>query len=192
MILNKSDKNSVSECVQALKNGKIVIIPTDTVYGFSGIVMPGSSLDGDSKIKMIKGRAETKPFIQLIAKPEDIKNHTDDKIPQNLLSFWPGPLTIIVNNKNYEKDGLKTVAFRCPGDEWLRKIIEEAGAPVYSTSVNRSGNPVLETEDDIKAEFEKDVDLIVLDGDKKGSLPSTIVSVSDGNVKILREGAVKL
>ena len=192
MILNKSDKNSVSECVQALKNGKIVIIPTDTVYGFSGIVMPGSSLDGDSKIKMIKGRAETKPFIQLIAKPEDIKNHTDDKIPQNLLSFWPGPLTIIVNNKNYEKDGLKTVAFRCPGDEWLRKIIEEAGAPVYSTSVNRSGNPVLETEDDIKAEFEKDVDLIVLDGDKKGSLPPTIVSVSDGNVKILREGAVKL
>ena len=192
MILNKSDENSVELCAEALKNGKIIIIPTDTVYGFSGIVMPSSPLDGDSKIKSIKGRAENKPFIQLIARPEDIKNHTDDHIPEKLLSYWPGPLTIIVSNKNCEVDGLKTIAFRCPGDLWLRKIIEKTGFPIYSTSVNRSGSPVLETESAIKSEFEKDAELIVLDGDKKGSLPSTIVSVSEGKVTVLRQGAVKI
>lgn len=191
MILNKSDEKSLELCVSALKSGKIVIIPTDTVYGFSGLVMPSSPLDGDSKIKAIKGRAETKPLIQLIAKAEDIKKHTDDQIPEKLLACWPGPLTIIVNNKNYTSDGLKTIAFRCPGDLWLRKIIEKCGCPIYSTSVNRSGSPVLETEAEIKDEFEKDVDLIVFDGDKKGSLPSTIVSLSEGKVKILRQGAVK-
>lgn len=192
MILTRSDKNSSAACIDALKNGKIVIIPTDTVYGFSGIVLPGSPLDGDSKIKKIKGRAETKPFIQLIASPEDIKNYTNDDIPKKLLSYWPGPLTIIVNNKNQDKDGLKTIAFRCPGDEWLRKIIASTGFPIYSTSVNRSGSPVLDTEEQIKSEFEKDVDLIVLDGDKKNAVPSTIVSALDGEIKILRQGAVKL
>ena len=192
MILNKSDKNSSELFINALKKGSIVIIPTDTVYGFSGLVLPGNPLDGDSKIKTIKGRAETKPFIQLIANPEDIKKHTDDKIPENLLSYWPGPLTIIVNNKNEKKDGLKTIAFRCPGDLWLRKIIAEAGAPLYSTSVNRSGFPVLDREEAIISEFEKDVDLIVLDGDKKNAVPSTIVSLADGQVKVLRQGALKI
>ena len=192
MILNKSDENSSYARIDALKNGKIVIIPTDTVYGFSGIVLPKNPLDGDAKIKKIKGRAETKPFIQLIATPEDIKKYTDDEIPSELLSYWPGPLTIIVNNKNESLDGLKTIAFRCPGDEWLRNIIAGTGAPIYSTSVNRSGNPVLDTEAAIKAEFEKDVDLIVLDGDKKSAVPSTIVSVAGGEVKVLRQGAVKI
>ena len=81
MILNKSDENSVKECVSYLKESKILIIPTDTVYGFSGIALPKSEKDTDSKIKEIKGRDQTKPFIQLIARPEDLKKYTDDTIP---------------------------------------------------------------------------------------------------------------
>ena len=188
MILNKSDENSIKECVEYLKKGKIVIIPTDTVYGFSGIVLPGNELDADSKIKTIKGRSETKHFIQLIACPEDLKKYTDDIIPEYLLSYWPGPLTIIVNNKISKT----TTAFRCPGDIWLRSIIKDTGCPIYSTSVNRSGFPILDTPDQIIEEFEKDVDLIVKDGDKKNALPSTIVSISDGQVKVLRQGAVTI
>ena len=85
-----------------------------------------------------------------------------------------------------------TTAFRCPGDEWLRNILKELDCPVYSTSVNRSGCPILETEEEIIREFEKDVDLIVKDGDKKNALPSTIVSICDGQLKVLRQGAVSL
>ena len=181
-LIAKDDSNSAELTAQILKKGGVVIIPTDTVYGFSGIV-PSS----DSRIRTIKGRSETKPFIQLIAKPEDLALYTIDVIPAQLLSKWPGALTIIVNNK---EGG--TTAFRCPGDAWLRKVIELCGAPIYSTSVNRSGEPVLDTQDAIIKEFSNEVDLIVSDGDKKGAKPSTLVSILDGAVKILRQGDVKL
>ena len=125
----KCDSESIRITAEALKNQKIVIIPTDTVYGFSGIVSSGAGdsdchCDGtDTEIRRIKGREAYKPFIQLIAEPEDIKQITDDEIPDELFSFWPGALTIIVNDKRYpcDKDGKKTtVAVRCPGDAWLR------------------------------------------------------------------------
>lgn len=212
MICRKSDNDSIQKCISSLKKGGIVIIPTDTVYGFSGIV------DGktDSIIRKIKGREEYKPFIQLISSPQEIYNYTDDVIPQKLLDYWPGPLTIIVNRKgqngsgeyNGERGlngecelngeqarkgpGLQTLALRCPGDEWLRKVIAGCGASVYSTSVNRSGQPVLDSEAEIISEFSEEVDLIVADGDRKSSVPSTIVKVEAGSCKIIRQGAIKL
>ncbi len=199
MILNKSDKNSIEKTAEFLYNGKIAIIPTDTVYGFSGIVDLKSAktqFETDSKIRAIKGRAETKPLIQLIARPEDLKLYTEDEIPQNLLKKWPGALTIIVHTKHESplapNAALPTIAFRCPGDEWLRQVIAKCDAPIFSTSVNRSGQPVLETTQAIQSEFSKEADLIVLDGDKKNALPSTLVSIENGNIKILRQGAVKL
>ena len=182
----KSDFDSIKKCADSLKNAQVVIIPTDTVYGFSAIVDDESKTK--EKIQKIKGRGDEKPFIQLISGPEDIKKYTDDEIPSKLLDYWPGPLTIIVNDKRINS----TTAFRCPADEWLRKIIKECNAPIYSTSVNRSGNPILETENEILAEFNDEVDLFVLDGDKINALPSTIVSVCDGNFKIIRQGCLKI
>ena len=87
---------------------------------------------------------------------------------------------------------LPTVAFRCPGDLWLRQIIKECGSPIYSTSVNKSGEPVLDRVEDIEKVFGPRVDLIVDDGDKKGALPSTLVSLENGEIKVLRQGSVRL
>ncbi|MCR5187852.1 MAG: threonylcarbamoyl-AMP synthase [Treponema sp.] len=199
MIINKSDKDSVQKTAQVLRNGGICILPTDTVYGFSGLVatkeiLPESSTDAE--IRRIKGRSETKPLICLIAKPEDLALYTNDSIPQELLSKWPGALTIIVHTKEdaplAPQAKLPTIAFRCPGDQWIRQVIEELGAPIYSTSVNRSGQPVLEEEGAIVEEFQNEVSLIVNDGDKKGALPSTLVSLEKGQVKIIRQGSVKI
>ena len=188
-IIQKSDEASAEKTAQVLASGGVVIIPTDTVYGFSGIVGNGS----DDRIRAIKGRAETKPLIQLIASPEDLKKYTDDVIPEKLLQKWPGALTIIVNTKpGVGGSGASTIAFRCPGDEWLRKVISLCGAPIYSTSVNRSGQPVLDTQTSIIEEFQPEVSLIVKDGDKKGALPSTLVSITNGSVKILRQGSVEV
>ena len=145
------------------------------------------SLTTDDRIRTIKGRAETKPMIQLIACPEDLAKYTGDNVPVNLLQKWPGALTIIVNDN---RGG--TTAFRCPGDEWLRKVIAACGGPIYSTSVNRSGQPVLDEQDAIIKEFGREVDLIVTDGDKKGAKPSTIVSITDGTVKLIRQGDVEI
>ena len=194
MLLKKSDKDSVKITSDVLKKGGIVIIPTDTVYGFSGIAAC-TNKDGkttDAVIREIKGRSETKPLIQLIAKPEDIRLYTDDELPESLLSKWPGALTIIVNIKKSapEYETLPTVAFRCPGDPWLRQIIENCNCPIYSTSVNRSGQSVLDEVSAIVSEFENEVDLIIDDGDKKGAVPSTLVSIEANKVKVLRQGSV--
>jgi L-threonylcarbamoyladenylate synthase len=201
MILKKSDPTSIEETVRILRSGGIVILPTDTVYGFSGIVdlqnVP-SLFKTDAKIRAIKGRQETKPLIQLLARPEDLKLYTDDDIPPELLAKWPGALTIIVHIKKDSPladssiPATGTVAFRCPGDAWLRQIISLCEAPVFSTSVNRSGLPVLDTRDAIVQEFSKETNLIIDDGDKKGALPSTLVALENGQVRILRHGSVKL
>lgn len=208
MILKKTDDVSAELVATLLQHGATAIIPTDTIYGFSGIVDIHSDARGqasdqteksyatDQKIRNIKDREEDKPFIQLIAKPEDIYLYTDAKIPDSLFSKWPGPLTIIVPIKKdspYLNPKLyPTVAFRCPNDPWLRSVIAGARAPLFSTSVNKSGQPVFEEIEKIKDEFDNLVDIIVEDGDKKDGVPSTIVSILDGTLKVIREGAIKI
>ena len=199
MILKKTDPSSIEKTAATLREGDIVIIPTDTVYGFSGIVdlkTAAHHFETDAQIRSIKGRAETKPLIQLVARPEDLRLYTDDEIPDSLLSKWPGALTIIVHIKKdsplaataIPESG--TVAFRCPGDAWLREIISLCGAPIFSTSVNRSGQPVLDTTVAISSEFGSEAALIIDDGDKKGALPSTLVTLENGQIKVLRQGSV--
>lgn len=195
MIIKKNDCGSLEIAKDILKKGGIVILPTDTVYGFSGLVDSTDFFQKtDEVINLIKKSPENKPLIQLISKPEDIKKYTDEEIPIEILKKWPGALTIIVkikqNAPKYEE--LPSVAFRCPGDEWLRNLIEECESPIFSTSVNRSGNPVLDEISAIKNEFSKEVDLIIDDGDKKNALPSTLISLENGKIKILRQGSVKI
>lgn len=182
MKLSKSDNKSIDTTVKYLTQKNVVIIPTDTVYGFSGVVP-----ETDAEIRRIKGREETKPFIQLISDPSEIFQITNYSIPDKLLSKWPGPLTIIVP----ELDGKNTVAVRCPGDEWLRLVIKQTGQRIYSTSVNRSGLPILYKVSEIEKEFINEVGLLIEDGDKISAVPSTIVMPSqDGSFKIIRQGAV--
>lgn len=188
MIILRSDSDSV-ECVsRVLLEGSVVVLPTDTVYGFSGVVS-----ESEDVIRKIKGRDETKPFIQLIAEPEDIYRYTDDVLPDQLLAMWPGALTVIVPLKKRLITGeseVTTVAFRCPGDGWLRQIIKAVGKPIYSTSVNRSGQPVLSSVLEIDKEFGGEVKLIVDGGSTENALPSTLVKFEKGKCIILRQGDV--
>lgn len=188
MIILRSDSNSVEFVSRVLLEGSVVVLPTDTVYGFSGVVP-----ESEDVIRKIKGRDETKPFIQLIAEPEDIYRYTDEVLPDQLLAMWPGALTVIVPLKKRLITGeseVTTVAFRCPGDGWLRQIIKAVGKPIYSTSVNRSGQPVLSSVLEIDKEFGGEVKLIVDGGSTENALPSTLVKFEKGKCIILRQGDV--
>lgn len=188
MIILRSDSDSVEFVSRVLLEGSVVVLPTDTVYGFSGVVPESEVL-----IRKIKGRDETKPFIQLIAEPEDIYRYTDEVLPDQLLAMWPGALTVIVPLKKRLITGeseVTTVAFRCPGDGWLRQIIKAVGKPIYSTSVNRSGQPVLSSVLEIDKEFGGEVKLIVDGGSTENALPSTLVKFEKGKCIILRQGDV--
>lgn len=188
MIILRSNSNSVEFVSRVLLEGSVVVLPTDTVYGFSGVVP-----ESEDVIRKIKGRDETKPFIQLIAEPEDIYRYTDEVLPDQLLALWPGALTVIVPLKKRLITGeseVTTVAFRCPGDGWLRQIIKAVGKPIYSTSVNRSGQPVLSSVLEIDKEFGGEVKLIVDGGSTENALPSTLVKFEKGKCIILRQGDV--
>ncbi len=177
----KKNTDADSICISYLNEEKVLILPTDTVYGFSGIIHKT-----EHKIRSIKGRGDDKPFIVLIGRPEDVYTITDLPIPEPLFSMWPGPLTLIVPDKKTNK----TTAVRCPGDEWLRSIILRCGSPIYSTSVNRSGFPVITSIKDIVSEFSQEVDLIVDDGDSGTSIPSTIVSLTQQYAAVIRQGSI--
>lgn len=189
MRLQKSDPCSIELCAAALLRGEVLIIPTDTVYGFSGIVP-----ESEERIRRIKGRDETKPFIQLLADPEDLALYSDSLLPPVIRALMPGALTVIVKNseRSLSAECAGTTAFRCPDDDWLRALIRKCGKPLYSTSVNRSGFPVLTDIDMMEKEFGTEVFYITDGGEKKDVLPSTIVDLSGGTPKIIRQGAVRI
>lgn len=182
MILSKNAPESARITADFLRDKRLVIIPTDTIYGFSGLVPDAAQLIIDAK-----GRDEGKPFIQLIANPEDIKLHTETALNPGLLALWPGAVTVIVPDR---KGG--TTAFRCPGDPWLREVLSLTGALVYSTSVNRAGSPALNRIEDILREFGDIADLVIDDGEQPASVPSTIVDATGTEYRIVREGAVRI
>ena len=193
MTLPKSEAASAQKTAGLLLEGKIAVIPTDTIYGFSGLAILNGKKSGlDLEIDRLKKSPASKPLIELIAKPQDIFKYTDQEISPAVMDKWPGPVTAIVQNNAWYAGltGRATTAFRCPGDEWLRTVIELCGCPVYSTSVNYSGNEPLLAQADIEREFGGKVPLIVADGDKKTGLPSTLVTMEGGHLRVLRQGAV--
>lgn len=190
MTISKGDKDSLEIAARFLAEGKVIVLPTDTVYGFSGIVP-----DCQEAIQKIKGRKEDKPFIRLISSSQEIFNYTNDTIPQKLLDYWPGPLTIIVPLKpELSEKNNYTAAFRCPKDNWLRQVIKKCGYPIYSTSVNMAGEPFLRDIHQIEEKFADLVELIV-DGDdfmETEGIPSTIVDITGGVCRVVRQGGIVL
>jgi len=183
MRIQKENPNSIAYTAAELEQGKVVIIPTDTIYGFSGLIGKTAA-----SIARIKGRSEDKPFIALIAEPSDIHRYTDAKIPERILKLWPAPLTLIVPLKG---TGAGTQAFRCPADAWLRQVVAAAGSAIYSTSVNLAGSPPLTDITAICEEFEDSVALIVEAGELSGQ-PSTVIDLCSDTPHLLRQGAVNV
>ena len=167
--------NTILKC---LSNNGVLIMPCDTIYG---IVC--NSGPAEERIRDIKGRDNDKPFINLIPSSDYVSRLSGDKIDNTILSLWPGPLTLVLNSLSGG-----TVALRVPEDDFLRKILGLTGVPMVSTSVNRSGNPPLNSISDIISAFEKDVDMIIDGGDLLHSVPSTIVDMTVKPHKILRQG----
>lgn len=175
--------------IEFLKKGKVGIIPCDTIYGIVGLAP-----DTDNTIRIIKGRAEDKPFLRLI-NSKDITNFSNTIIPDKLLSLWPGPFTYIVNLISPEKIPssvgtieYNTSAIRYPKDDFLQAILKGLDSSIYSTSVNFAGQEALNNIDDIIKNFSDKVDFIVDGGDITKAIPSAIIDLSKDKPIILRSG----
>jgi L-threonylcarbamoyladenylate synthase len=192
----KQNKNyeELKAPAEAIREGKLVIFPTETVYGIGA-----NAIDEEAvrNIYIAKGRASDNP---LIAHISDIKMLDDlvlevGEIERKLIkNFWPGPLTIVFNKKPIVPDiitgGLDTVAVRMPSNEIAHKLIEYSNCPIAAPSANISGKPSGTQIEDIIEELDGKVEYIIDNGKVDIGVESTVIRVVDNVVHILRPGKI--
>lgn len=191
---NDLDLEKLKEPANIIREGGIVIFPTETVYG---IGTNGFNEESIRKIYEIKKRDFSKPISLLVSSMEMVKMVAEDisDLEYALMEkFWPGPFTIILKKKKDVPDILTangdTVGIRMPSGEIAKKIIEYAGVPIATPSANISGKPSGTNIDNIIKDFDGKVDCIIDSGESKLGIASTIVKVINNVPHILREGSI--
>ena len=182
MVARAASPDSYPLLVRTLAGGGVAIIPCDTMYGIVGIAP-----ETDERIRHLKGRGETKPFLQLIAQASWVGRLSDIPLPPALSRHWPGPLTLVFGAR-----GGGTVALRMPDSPFLRLLMETIDRPLYSTSVNRAGREPLVEVAAMRREFEEEVDLIYDAGNLPPGPPSTLVDVTSRPFRVLRTGVLQI
>jgi L-threonylcarbamoyladenylate synthase len=172
--------------------GRVIIFPTDTVYGIGTQIL---DLEGIEKIYQIKHRPKEKPLACLCANLKQIEDiaYVSDDARKLIKEFLPGGLTLILKTKEdiLNKIGYKTIGVRIPNHPLALKILEENG-PMLTTSVNESGSVPLNEYDEIYKEYHTLVDKIY-DNDRDSlNLASTVILLTTDELKVLREGPIKL
>lgn len=171
--------------------GRIIIFPTDTVYGIGCNIYDIESIN---KIYEIKGRSHDKPLACLCANLSQIEEIAiiDDNTVKLINSFLPGPLTLILKSRDivFNKIGYKTIGVRIPNNINTINLLLENG-PMLTTSVNDSGEEPLNNYDDIYNKYHDLVDYIYKDDIKSSNISSTVVEIVDDKINILREGQIK-
>jgi len=183
------------EIVAFLKEGKVGLFPTDTVWG---ICCRMDNIASVKKVFEIKNREKIKPFLILasdIAQVQKYTNIDNSKVLKITEKYWPGPLTIILNAKKESvlstvRAGGETIAVRIPDYDDLTSIISEVGVPLIAPSANISGENAPVYFDEIDGRIINAVDFIV-QGECKMKEPSTIIDCTQSEKRIIREGAVK-
>lgn len=192
------DNINFLEIGNSLKEGNLIIYPTDTVYGVGGII---SSEETIKNIYKAKERSFTSPLIVLVSDIKKIEEiaYIEEKnrssIEKLIEKFWPGGLTIILKKKEWVPNIMTangdTVGVRMPNLEIALKIIESAGGLLPTTSANISGEKTPKSFDELSNKFKERVDILVNGGKSQIGLESTIIDMSD-KPKILRLGAISL
>ncbi len=183
-----------AEAVRLLREGRVVAVPTETVYGLGA---DASNPDAVAKVFALKGRPADHPLIVHIGDVDELSWWARD-IPEAALTlarrFWPGPLTVILKRGPHVLDavtgGQDTVGIRVPDHPLTLRLLAEFGGGVAAPSANRFGRVSPTSAQHVEAEFGDAVDYI-LDGGPCGvGLESTIVDFSGTAPRILRPGAV--
>ncbi len=181
-----------SALLRSLEKGGVAVMPTDTIYGIVGQALNQKTVE---RIYDLKKRTPTKPVIILIADVADVEKFgvvlsgADRGVCERL---WPGAVSIIlpcVSQKyEYLHRGTETLAFRLPADEDLRAFLRKTG-PLIAPSANTEGQPPARTLDEARNYFHDEIDTYE-DGGLISGESSTLISIANGRVIVLRQGAV--
>lgn len=200
----EDQRDVVHRAVEALSEGKIVALPTESVYGLAVNALRPQAVE---RLIELKGRPENKPFTVAAKSLDDAL----DFVPEmsNLARriarrSWPGPVTLVLDATHQDSvvhrlDPIVkqatcpngTLGLRVPSHETTLQIMRLCAGPILLTSANLSGQPDCLSGEQIKETLGEQIDLIVDDGPSHFGKPSTVVQVEGQEVKILRQGIVK-
>jgi L-threonylcarbamoyladenylate synthase len=176
-----------------LLGGGVILYPTDTIYGLGCLAGNPAAVE---RLYAIKGKPDTKPSLVLVDSVAMASAMTTDPPPlaRRLMDlFWPGPLTLVLTAAPAVSPlltaGSGKIGVRLPADEFCRRLALRCESPLVSTSANRSGVPPVAAVTALIRQFSVQIDLAV-DGGERVSPPSTVVDVSAGELRIIREGAI--
>ncbi|HEX6178318.1 MAG TPA: L-threonylcarbamoyladenylate synthase [Thermoanaerobaculia bacterium] len=178
----------LNEIAQSLREGGVLLLPTDTIYGLHARATDADAVD---RIADLKGREETKPFIVLASSIEQLREigiAADPELLNALDAIWPAPLTAILPLEHPipASRGASTLAVRIPALDWLRGLVSRTG-PLVSTSANRSGEPFATSPDVVARDLHGRMDGVV-DGGIRDGEPSAILDLTGSEPRFIREG----
>ncbi len=170
---------------------KLIIFPTDTVYGIGCSIYDIYNID---KIYEIKKRDKSKPLACLCYDLEQIKSiaYVDDLATKLINKYLPGGLTLILKSKPevLEKIGYETIGVRIPDCDIALNILKEFG-PMLTTSVNDSGQTPINEYEEILKKYSDLVEQIYPPFNNSSNVSSTVIKIVDGKIELLREGTIK-
>jgi len=186
--------DQLNDIAQVIKQGKMIAIATDTVYG---LAIDSTNFSAIENMKIAKGRPEEKPFPMMICSIEQLESVAvvSDDHRKVVASFMPGALTIVFKKQDSLSDvvtnGFSTVGIRMPDDDWVLDLITLVGNPLLVPSANISGAPSCTTSAEVLEQLDGLIDGVVV-GQSGAKQSSTVVDMSESTIKILREGIIKL
>jgi len=189
-------QNEIETAARILREGGLVGIPTETVYGLGANGLDPAAV---ADIFTAKGRPQDNPLILHIPDVSWLERYCRD-IPQTAYAlarrFWPGPMTMVLPRRDNVPDvvtaGLDTVGMRCPGHKLCRDIIALAGVPVAAPSGNTSGRPSPTTAGHMLEDMNGKIHAIVDGGPCGVGVESTIIDLTCTPPRLLRPGGVTL
>ena len=192
--LDDAMHGQIRTAVDVLMGGGVAAIPTDTIYGLAACAFDESAV---MKVYELKGRPDGMALPLLLSDGSDARRCAAT-VPEEAWAlmerFWPGALTLVLRKTdevpNIVTAGMDTVALRVPDHPVPREIARLLGAPITGTSANLSGRPGLTNAGGVWEEFGDAVDFVLDGGESHGGVASTIVDMTQNEVRVLREGAV--
>lgn len=190
-----ADAHGIAAAAQEIRAGRLVAMPTETVYGLAGDATDAIAV---ARIFAAKGRPSFNPLIVHVTGLAEAERIGQFGATARALAsrFWPGPLTLVVPRRadspiaDLATAGLDTVALRVPAHDAARALIAAAGRPLAAPSANKSGRLSPTSAADVAADFGAEVALILDGGPAHHGLESTVAAASNDDVVLLRPGAV--
>jgi len=193
-------KKKLGGIIKILKGGGVGVLPTDTIYGIVGSALIPEAV---RRIYKLRRRNQRKPMIVLISSVANLKKfgvRIGVRERKVLNRIWPNKVSVILplsakrralsDKLEYLHRGTKSIAFRLPKSNWLRKLLANVG-PLVAPSANWEGKPPARTIREARRYFGKKVDFYI-DANRLVSKPSTLVAIKDGRIKVLRMGAARI